>query len=341
MVVSTLHDVAKMAGVSISTVSRILNGTAKVSNDKRLAVEQAVEKLDFRLNLSARGLKTGNTLTFGILIQDVESAYFTRLMKGIEVGLDGSGYVPFIVSGHWNPTDELQSISLLVSRKVDGLIVVSGHVSDAQLAQFARRQPVVVVGRNVEAPGLRSFRVDQVNGAYLATRHLLDLGHTRIGFIGGPSSQDDAVDRRLGYMRAMQEAGLAPNPAWIQDGGFVETMGQAAMERLLDIAPTLTAVFAANDQSAYGARMALYRRNLNVPQDMSLVGLDDLPASLNATPPLTTVRQPIFESGMYAAQTLLQMVGMTIAPELLAPEPPPMRLVVRETTAPPALSAAA
>jgi LacI family transcriptional regulator len=335
---STLHDVARMAGVSISTVSRILNGTAKVSDAKRVVVEEAVEKLDFRLNLSARGLKTGSTLTLGILIQDVESAYFTRLMKGIEVGLDGSGYVPFIVSGHWKPEDELQSISLLVSRKVDGLIVVGGHLTDEQLARFARRQPMVVVGRRIEAPNLQSFGANQVHGAYLATRHLLDLGHRKVGFIGGPATLQDAVERQEGYMRAMHEAGLTPGPDWIQDGGFIETIGQAAMDRLLDIVPSITAVFAANDQSAYGARMALYRRNLRVPQDVSLVGLDDLPASLSATPPLTTVRQPIFESGMYAAQTLLQMIGVTIAPELLAAPPPPMCLIIRETTAPLAAS---
>jgi LacI family transcriptional regulator len=223
---------------------------------------------------------------------------------------------------------------LLVSRKVDGLIVVGGHMSDEQVAQFARQQPVVVVGRNMTAPNVKAFRVDQVHGAYLATRHLLDSGHRRIGYIGGPSSQIDAVDRKEGYFRAMLEAGIQPEPAWLQDGGFVEGEGQAAMERLLDLTPAVTAVFAANDQSAYGARMALYRRHLRVPQDVSLIGLDDLPASANTTPPLTTVHQPIFESGIYAAQTLLQMVGHDIASQLLAPPPPPMRLVVRETTAP-------
>ncbi|NJM44470.1 MAG: LacI family transcriptional regulator, partial [Brachymonas sp.] len=178
---STLHDVAKMAGVSISTVSRILNGTAKVSDDKRDSVLEAVQRLDFRLNLAAKGLKTGSTMTVGIQIQDVESVYFTLLMKGIEIGLDKSGYMPLIVSGHWNLADELQSASLLVSRKVDGLIVVLGHLTDEQLKQFARSQPVVVVGRELAAPNLKAFRSDQINGAYLATRHLLDLGHRQIG----------------------------------------------------------------------------------------------------------------------------------------------------------------
>jgi LacI family transcriptional regulator len=329
---STLHDVARMAGVSISTVSRILNGTAKVSDGKRDLVMEAVQRLDFRLNLAARGLKTGSTMTFGILIQDVESAYFTLLMKGIEVGLDKSGYVPFIVSGHWNLADELQSVSLLVSRKVDGLIVVEGHMTDEQLKQFARSQPVVVVGRNLVAPNLKSFHSDQVHGAYLATRHLLDLGHRCIGYLGGPNNQRDAVDRQEGYLRAMREAGIMPKLEWMQDGGFVEDKGQAAMDKLLDLKPRPTAVFAANDQSAYGARMALYRRNLHVPNDVSLVGLDDLPASSNTTPPLTTVHQPIFESGQYAAQTLLQMVGVEVPANLLTPLPPAMRLVIRETT---------
>jgi LacI family transcriptional regulator len=209
---STLHDVARIAGVSISTVSRILNGTAKVSEEKRATVMEAVQKLDFRLNLAARGLKTGSTMTFGILIQDVESAYFTLLMKGIEIGLDKSGYVPFIVSGHWNSVDELQSVSLLVSRKVDGLIIVEGHLTDEQLIQFARTQPVVVVGRDLVAPNLKSFYSDQVHGAYLATKHLLDLGHRKIGYIGGPSNQIDAVHRQQGYLLAMREAGIQARP---------------------------------------------------------------------------------------------------------------------------------
>ncbi|NJM43085.1 MAG: substrate-binding domain-containing protein, partial [Brachymonas sp.] len=141
-----------------------------------------------------------------------------------------------------------------------------------------------------------------------------------------------AVDRQEGYLRAMREAGIMPKLEWMQNGGFVEDKGQAAMEKLLDIEPRVTAVFAANDQSAYGARMALYRRGLHVPNDISLVGFDDLPASANCTPPLTTVHQPIFESGLYAAQSLLQMMGVEVAANLLAPPPQPMRLVVRETT---------
>lgn len=321
-------DVARAAGVSASTVSRILNGTARVADSKRAAVEEAIRKLDFRPNLSARSLKMGTTMTVGILAQDIESPFFTRAMRGIEEGLADSGYAPIIVSGHWNAAEEAQRIRILMSRRIDGLVILTGHLADAQIVEFARHQPIVVTGRKLQGHNLVATWLDQTEAGYIATRHLLSLGHRRIAHIAGPRDHADAVDRLAGYHRACEEANMKPDPALVTQGDFLESGGLLAMNRLLDSGTPFTAVFAANDQMSYGARMALYRRGIRVPDDVSIVGVDDLPASAYVTPPLTTVRQPIYEIGLFAARALLYMLGQQVEPV----EVPPLELIVRETT---------
>lgn len=324
----TVLDVAREAGVSASTVSRILNGTARVAASKRAAVEDAIRRLEFQPNLSARSLRQGRTMTVGILTQDVESPFYGRAMTGIEAGLAGSGYAPIIVSGHWNAAEEAERIRILMARRIDGIVVLTGHLDDAQIVDFARRQPVVITGRRLSGHNVRAIKLDQSAGGYLATRHLIAKGHRRIAHIAGPRHHEDAIERHEGYLRAHHEAGVTPDPELIVQGDFLETGGLLAMNRLLDAGHPFTAVFCANDQTAYGARMALYRRGVRVPDDVSMVGFDDLPASAFHTPPITTVRQPLYEIGLYAAHALLQMMGHPAQPV----DPPGLELVVRETT---------
>jgi LacI family transcriptional regulator len=324
----TLLDVAEEAGVSPSTVSRILTGRARVTDDKRRAVERAIHKLDYRPNLTARSFKTGSSMTVGVLLQNVESPFFGRTMMGIEAGLSGSGYVSLIMSGHWDAKEEAESIRVLMARRIDGLVILTGHLDDAQITEFARHQPIVVTGRKLDAPNVRACAFDQELGGYMATRHLLNLGHRRIAHIAGLADHSDATERLAGYKRAIEEAGVSFDSALVAQGDFCESGGLMAMNRLLDSGETFTAVFAANDQTALGARMALHRRGIRVPDDLSLVSIDDLPASAYLTPPMTTVRQPIFEMGVFAAQNLLNMLGHRV--EVI--ELPPLELIVRETT---------
>jgi LacI family transcriptional regulator len=325
---ATVIDVARAAGVSPSTVSRILNSTAGVAPAKREAVDAAIRELDFRPNASARSLKTGTTMTVGVVVQDLESLFFTRVLSGVEERLSEAGYVPVTVRGGWNAAREAERIRLLMDRRIDGLVVVCGHIADEVLAEFARRRPVAVVGREMVAPRLASKWLDQVQAGYLATRHLLQLGHQRIAHIAGSPGQLDAVHRQEGWRRALREAGIEPDPRLVAQGDFTETGGLIATQRLLDAAPPFTAIFAANDQTAYGASMALYRRGIRVPDNLSLVGVDDLPASSFVTPALTTVRQPLYEIGAHAASALLHLLGQCDAP----PDVPPLELVIRETT---------
>ena len=329
---ATVQDVARLAGVSPATVSRILTGSARVAEDKRRAVEAAIQKLKFRPNLSARGLRSGSTHTIGVLTQELESPYFANAVKGVDEGLTGSGYTPIVVPGHWNPDEESERVALLTARKVDALIVLGGRLGDARLAELAQQLPVAIIGRRTDAAGVFSFSQDQVEGARLATAHLIALGHRRIAHIAGPSNQVDGQERKEGFMLAHRQAGLSVDPALIVEGDFMETGGIAAMETLLGAGHGFTAVFCANDQSLWGAKLVLHRRGMRVPEDLSLVGFDDLPQSKYMTPPVTAVRQHTFAMGQAAAWALLNALGREM--DEPAPTVPAIHLEVRETTGP-------
>lgn len=325
---STLIDVARQAGVSPSTVSRILNGTAKVSDDKRLAVLAAISAMNFAPNQMAQGLKKGRSMTVGIVVQDISSPFFDETLRGVDDALKGTGYASVIVSGHWNAEEEAERIRLLLARKVDGIILLSGRISDEVVLQFATQRPIVATGRLLDSPGAIGFKLDNEAGAYMAVRHLIELGHRRIAFVSGPPLHMDASERLAGYQRALREADIAADPKLIVEGDFHEASGLLAVNHLFETQQHFTAVFAANDLSAYGVRLSLYRKGIRVPDDISLVGFDDLPGSSYTTPPLTTIRQPLYDIGRIATQSLLGLINGGAAPRAV----PPLELVVRETT---------
>jgi LacI family transcriptional regulator len=320
--------VAAHAGVSPSTVSRILNGTAVVSDEKRQAVDRAIAELGFVPNPVARGLAGGRTLSIGVITQAIDSPFYGVALRGIEDELDRAGYSPLFVSGHWNAAEEARCIDMLRARRVDGIIVLTGRLSDAALRACAKAVPVVVTGRALKAPGLFALDFDNFAGARLATEHLLELGHRRIAFITGDPAHPDANQRQRGYRAALEAAGIAFEPALVAPGQFNEESGRLAIEQLLVSRQRFTAVFCANDQMAFGAALALHQRGLRVPDDVSLVGFDDLASAVYAIPPLTTVHQPGYELGRVAATAMMQLLaGARPMVEMLAP-----RLVVREST---------
>lgn len=328
----TLDQVARRAGVSPSTVSRILNGTAVVSDDKRRAVEDAIRDLGYVPNPVARGLAGGRTLSIGVVTQAIDSPFYGGALRGIEDVLAGAGYSPLFVSGHWHADEEARCIDILRSRRVDGLIVLTGRLSDAALRSLARQLPVVVTGRRLKAPGLASMEFDDESGARLATEHLLSLGHRKIAFIGGDPLHPDARGRERGFRAALSDAGVAVDESLVESGGYLEEGGCAAVDRLITAGRRFSAVFAANDQMAFGAALALHRHGLVVPGAVSLVGFDDLATSSYCVPPLTTVHQPVQELGRLAAQAMLVLLSGG-KPDVKLPA---ARLAVRESTAPPA-----
>ena len=325
----TLEMVAERSGVSPSTVSRILNGTAVVSDEKRESVERAIADLGFVPNPVARGLAGGRTLSVGVVTQAIDSPFYGIALRGIEDELDKAGYSALFVSGHWNADEEARCIATLRARRVDGIIVLTGRLSDAALRACARALPVVVTGRTLKAPGLVALNFDNAAGARMATEHLIGLGHRRIAFIAGDPAHPDAVERHQGYRDALEAAGIEYQAGLVAPGHFHEESGRQAMEYLLQGRRRFTAVFAANDQMAFGAALALHQHGLRIPEDMSLVGFDDLAASTFMLPPLSTVRQPGYELGVLATQAMLQLLAGG-KPRIEVPAP---RFVARESTA--------
>ena len=326
----TLEQVAREARVSTATVSRIINGTGTVSAHKRAAVMEAIERLGYRPNAVAQALARGNTMTVGVLTPDIASPFFSAILRGVEQGLDGSGYHPVFASEQWRVAEAPATLDLLLARRVDAMIVLGGNTAPERLRQLARQMPLVVVGRGV--PGLEGqcLTVDQAAGAREATRHLLALGHRRIVHLAGPEDHPDARARLAGYRTALREAGVPEVPELIVPGDFSEPGGYAATEALLASGVAFTAIFAANDQSAAGAQLALFRRGLRVPGGVSVVGFDDIPGSAFERPPLTTVRQPTDPVGRAAAALVLALLREQPF------DPPPFRveLIERESTAP-------
>jgi LacI family transcriptional regulator len=320
--------VASTAGVSPSTVSRILTGNARVSDDKRHAVEEAIARLNYQPNVLARGLAQGRTLSIGVLTQDISSPFYGEALRGIEDELVGTGIVPLFVSGHWNVQDEVERMAHLLSRRVDGVIVLTGRLTDEQIRSYAQRVPMVVTGRLLSGDNIASMRVDDFKGAHRATQHLIGLGHQRIVHIAGPQDHVDSVERLNGYRQALEDAGLPFDPRLVVYADFLEPSGVLAINELLEARQSFTAVFASNDQMAYGARLALHQRHIRVPEEVSLIGFDDLPGSRYVIPPLSSIHQPVYELGQAAARVLLEMFEGSKR-QVTLPEP---QLVVREST---------
>ena len=323
----TIEMVALEAGVSPSTVSRILNGTAVVSEAKKKAVQDAVAKLGFVPNPMARGLAGGRTFSVGVITQAIDSPFYGSALRGIEDEMDPAGYSPLFVSGHWNAEKEARCIDILRSRRVDGIIVLTGRLTDTALRKCAQNVPVVVTGRSLKTPNLFALNFDNFSGGRAATQHLIDLNHQRIAFIAGDPQHPDATPRLLGYKAALEGAGIAFDPALVVQGDYNENSGVLAVTQLLAARQHFTAIFAANDQMAIGAAHGLQRHGLRVPDDVSLVGFDDLPTSLYALPPLTTIHQPAYELGQLAARAMMHLLAGE-KPTLQVPAP---RLIVRES----------
>lgn len=326
--VATIAMVAEASGVSLSTVSRILNGTAVVSAEKRTAVERAIARLEFVPNPIARALAGGRTNSIGVVTQAIDSPFYGVAMRGIEDEFGKAGLSALFVSGNWDAAKEAHCIEVLRSRRVDGIIVLTGRLSDPVLRAYAKMMPVVVTGRSLKGPGLFALSFDNFEGGRLATHHLLALGHRRIAFIAGDPQHNDANDRQRGYRAALEAAGLQFNPALVVPGNFSEESGLLAVERLLDRREPFSAIFSANDQMAFGASLALHRRSLRVPEDISLIGFDDLPGAMFQSPPLSSVHQPVYELGRLAAAAMLSLLAGN-NPTAVMPGP---RIMVREST---------
>lgn len=304
----TIDDIARSARVSKSTVSRVLNDAASVTAEKRTAILAAIAELNYQPDIFARGLVSGNSMVIGVVTQDIGSPIYDAMLRGVLQGLNGSGYASIFADGKWQADKEQAAIHALLDRRVDGLIILGGQSKEQTLNQIGERLPIVVVGRDLPLLTGHCLKMDDFQGAYCATRFLIEAGHRRIVHVTGLLTHEDAIARRAGYHQALIDAKLEPDPELEIEGNYLEQSGVLAVEMLLTRGRHFSAIFAANDQMALGVRLALYRRGIRVPDDVSLIGFDDQPVAAYMTPPLTTIRQPALEIGEIAAQALLHLL---------------------------------
>jgi LacI family transcriptional regulator len=316
MAATTIQDVARRAGVSIATVSRVLNRSAHpVRAAVRERVEAAARELDFRPSSLARGLAGRETRTLALVVPDIANPYYPRLSRGVEDVASAHGYALIVCNTDHQAGKLAVYVRLLREKRVDGVLLAGGgheEAADAPAgAELATRVPVQTIGRHpLEAP---SVRIDNVEAGRGATNHLLERGRERIAFVGGPAEHTTVADRRQGYRQALRAAGLGLSPSLELETGFSPADGESAAHRLMELTRRPDAVFAMNDHLAIGVMHAMVEAGLRVPDDLVLIGFDDIPLAPYLRPSLSSVAVPAYELGSAAAERLLrQLAGDTV-----------------------------
>lgn len=325
----TIRDVARLAGVSPATVSRVLSGSNHpVREDTRRRVLEAAQRLAYYPNRLARSLLRRETAVVGLLVPDVSNPYYAAVLRGIEDVAHQHGLAVILCNTDRDPAKQRQYLRTLLEHRVDGVVAAGGTLTVEDLRMVDGRVPVVAVGRHPAR--VPSVRVNNVEAARQACRHLLELGHVRVACLAGPASSLTARDRVRGYLAALREAGIQPDERWLVWSEFTAEGGYRATRELLARC-RVSAVVASNDQMALGALRALWEEGLQVPEDVSVVGFDDTPAAAVSVPALTTVAVPTYEMGRRTLELLLAVrAGRRAANVVL-----PTELRVRESTAPP------
>ncbi|MDN3921798.1 LacI family DNA-binding transcriptional regulator [Roseateles violae] len=336
---STIKDVAALAGVSFTTVSHVLNDTRPVSADARRRVLAAVEEIGYLPSAVARSLRKSETKIVGVLVPNVNNPFFAELVAGVEECCRLAGFSVFLCNSDNDPKRQQQYMRTLLEKRVDGLLLSSAGDDEALARIFKLASvPSVTVDRLV--PGARADRVSVNNqqGAYNAVQHLLSLGHRRIACISGPAEFEVSRERIEGWRRALLEAGLAPDEQLVVESDFSSPGGYEAVRKLLraqgGAAAPVTGIFASNDMMAIGALRAAAELGLKVPQQLSIVGFDDIELSRYVFPALSSVGCSIRQLGHEAGRVLIDRIenpGAALKDVQLTP-----RLVVRESTAAPA-----
>jgi LacI family transcriptional regulator len=325
----TIADVAREADVSIMTVSRALNDKDGVSVETRARILAIVEKLGYRPSGIARSLVQGRTGTIGLIVPDISNPYFTGIAHGVSNAASGAGLSVLLCNTEEQPEREIDFLSVLEEKGVDGLIVASPRQQTERLVPLlVRHAKVVIINRIFESSGLSAAGYvvnDDRKGGYTAIHHLIMSGHQRIGFLAGPAASYGSLRRFEGYQQAHAQANLPYNPGTLLHCSPSAEAGRQAALALIKAHPELTALFCFNDLVAIGALQACRESGRRVPEDMAIVGYDDVPMALWVTPPLTTLRAPCEEMGRLATlQLIKRMLGsvegcesVVLTPELI------------------------
>jgi LacI family transcriptional regulator len=309
---ATIDQVAKTAGVSIQTVSRVLNNRPDVSSETRQRVQQIIQELDYQPFAIARGLASKRTYTIGLIASDFTDYWFAQVVNSAEKEVRTHGYFFMLGSTECDLQDEPKYLRLLTERHVEGILFIrASHPDEMDILRNITQSGIPVVTTGIYLPGSEfSFlEVDNVDGGKKATQYLIDLGHTQIAMITGPSELLAAQNRTQGYQQALESASIPVDPRLIVHGeAWLHRSGYYAMKELLGRKQPFTAVFAQNDRLAKGAISALNEAGLKVPLDVSIIGYDDIPEAEFDDPPLTTMHQPMEDVGKAAASLLIKLI---------------------------------
>ncbi|MBI9094107.1 MAG: LacI family DNA-binding transcriptional regulator [Sphaerochaeta sp.] len=301
----TIRDVAKEAGVSTMTVSRVVNNKGQVANETRIRVESAMKKLSYIPNMNAQNLVTNKTWTIGVIVPDIANPFFASLVKAGEKICNERGYSMLIGNTEGDLAIERRYISVYQSRMCEAIILVAPRIDDFELSELNKQIPLVVVDRTVPFQDIVQVYLDNTRGAEVATKHLLDLGHTRIGFVMGPEEVPNSHTRYEGYAQALKQAGIPFTKELVYQGDFIVETGRKALEYFESLAIKPTAIFCSNDLMAIGIIERANELDIKIPNQYSLVGFDNIFLSSLVNPRLTTISYPILEMGTKAITLLL------------------------------------
>ncbi|HEY8362023.1 MAG TPA: LacI family DNA-binding transcriptional regulator [Tissierellaceae bacterium] len=327
----TIKDIAKLANVSIATVSRVINNKpGGVSEETRKRILELVKELGYQPNAIARSLVTKKTKTIGLIIPDISNPFFPDIARGVEDGAYMYGYNVFLCNTDDNLAKESEYINALKEKYVDGIIFTSSSIPkhEHMVALIKSGIPVVIIDRRIDFEDVYGVFVDNYEGGYIATKYLIDLGHRRIACIAGPLHTTTAKDRLEGYKKALMESGISIEEELIFEGDYKINSGIVGAEKVLQ--HKITAIFACNDLMAYGAYKTIKSLGYKIPDDVSVIGFDDIQLSQILEPQLTTIKQPAYDMGLTAASMLIKLVeGQKLNKRVINFKP---RLIIRRST---------
>ncbi|PMM19181.1 substrate-binding domain-containing protein [Vibrio breoganii] len=324
----TVYDVARLAGVSVSTVSRFNNQTGYIAKQKVQAIQQAISELSFSAKTTKHHGNKARSMKIGVVVPTFDNSYFASILNGINHCAQSSAYSMRVESSRFSMVREQKIIKQMLDLGVDALVLVVSLLSEDEIKRLVGTLPILIVAGS-DKGSLPILKIDNVIAGRIATNHLIQLGHTKIVHAHGRLNEGpDAKDRLEGYKQSLIEAGLEVNSRLIVDGGYYTETAYNAVLQLIKDDIAFSAVFAANDLSAYGVIQALREQDITVPQQVSVIGFDDLYTSEIFTPALTTVRQPLYEIGKIALSHICDIMSHNADKPLV----PPAELIVRDST---------
>lgn len=306
---ATIYEVSALAGVSLSSVSRVLNDHEHVSEKTKKKVMAAMDELGYRPNSVARSLASSRTNSIGVLVSELHGPFYGDMLSSIEIELRKAGKHAVVTAGHSDEKSEKAGVDFLIDRKCDALIILIDSLSDEYLIELSKgTTPIVILNRLIPEISDCCFYIDNELGGYLATKHVIESGHDQIAYISGPLFKQDATERLNGHKKALSEAGISFDPSLFYEGDFLTNSGRLGINQLMQNKKKFSAVVCANDEMASGAMKGARDNDLTIPYDCSIIGFDNVYFANYLYPELTTMNFPITEMAMMSAQWILKNV---------------------------------